>query len=227
MSLEKLKQEVAGEAERQAAAIIRNAEREAGAILDEAHAKAKATVAGREKLGESQAAEAALELRASALLQARRLESEAKEEVAENVLGEIGREFGEAAKKPSYEKVFDRLAREAVRALGSKEFVIKTNGRDRKLGAKHGPVSETIQTAGGLIVAKADGSVQINNTFEALLEENKERVKQKAFEGLFGKEKADYAMPKPGGIPDAGAEKGMKGANAEKKKKQGKKRKRK
>ncbi|MEM4255015.1 MAG: V-type ATP synthase subunit E family protein [Candidatus Norongarragalinales archaeon] len=185
MSLEKLKHEVLLQAERQAKAILDEAERERDKIIGEAKEKAKAIVAEKQKLGETQAKELAAELKASALLQAKRVESEAKEEVVESVLGEVKRELESFSKTKAYEKIFDSLAKQAIRALGEKEFVLKTNARDKKLGSKHGRVSETISTAGGLIAAKADGSIQINNTFEALLEEHQEKIKQKAFEGLF------------------------------------------
>lgn len=196
MSLEKVKHEVLSEADRQAKAIVDEAERERDRILEEARVKAKAIVAEKEKLGEARAKELGLELRASALLQAKRMESEAKEEVAESVFLEIRRELAEAAGKPAYEKVFDSLARKAIRALGDKQFVLKTNARDKKLGAKHGRVAEAISTAGGLVAAKEDGSVQINSTFEAVLEENEDQLKQKVFEELFPQEKRHAAVAK-------------------------------
>ncbi len=189
MSLEKLKHEVLSQAERQAQQIMDDAQREHDRIVDEAKAKAKSLIAEKEKLGQSQAKEVGLELRASALLQAKRLESEAKEEVARNVVGQVESDLAEAAHRSDYEKVFDGLAKQAIKALGEKEFVIRSNARDKKLASKHGKVAETIDTKGGLIVAKEDGSIQINNTFEALMEENEDKLKQEVFEELFPQEK--------------------------------------
>ncbi len=186
MTLEKLKQEVLSQAERQAKAVIAEAEREEEQILGEARAKAKAIVDEKQKLGEAQARETAVELKASALLQAKRMESEAKEEVVENVLNQVRRELQEISKsKRAYEKIFETLAKQAIRALGEKEFVLKVNAKDKKLASKYGRIAGSIDTIGGVIAAKADGTIQINNTFEALLEENEEKLKQKAFEELF------------------------------------------
>ena len=186
MTLEKLKQEVLDEAEKQARAITTETEREKEKILGEARTKAKAVVEENRRHGEARAKEMAVELKASALLQAKRIESEAKEEAVESVLHETKRELEEIAKSGHYEKIFDSLAAQAIRALGEKEFLLKANAKDKKLAAKHGRVGEAIDTIGGVIAAKADGSIQINNTFEALLEENEEKLKQKAFEHLFG-----------------------------------------
>ncbi len=188
MTLEKLKQEVLDEAEKQAQAIAAEAEREKEKILGESRAKAKARVEENRRHGEARAKEMSVELKASALLQAKRIESEAREEAVESVLQEAKRELAETAKGGRYEKIFDSLAAQAIRALGEKEFVLKASARDKKLAAKHGRVGEAIDTIGGVIAAKADGSIQINNTFEALLEENEEKLKQKAFEHLFGKQ---------------------------------------
>ncbi|MFH1056789.1 MAG: V-type ATP synthase subunit E [Candidatus Micrarchaeota archaeon] len=191
MSLERLKQEVLSQAERQARAVLEEARKEEEKAFAEAREKAKKIVSDEEALGTAQAKELSLELRASALLQAKRLESEAKEEAVQSVLREVKNELGEIAGQESrYEKIFDSLARQAIRALGDSDFVLKTNSRDRKLGAKYGRVAETIETIGGVIAAKADGSIQINNTFEALLEENEEKIKQRAFEQLFKESKA-------------------------------------
>ena len=188
MTLEKLKQEVLDEAEKQARAITAETEREKEKILGEARTKAKAVVEENRRHGEARAKEMAVELKASALLQAKRIESEAMEEAVESVLHEVRRGLEEIAKSGHYEKIFDSLAAQAIRALGEKEFVLKANAKDKKLAAKHGRVGEAIGTIGGVIAAKADGSIQINNTFEALLEENEEKLKQKAFEHLFGRQ---------------------------------------
>jgi len=188
MTLEKLKQEVLDEAEKQARAITTETEREKEKILGEARTKAKAVVEENRRHGEARAKEMAVELKASALLQAKRIESEAMEEAVESVLHEVRRGLEEIAKSGHYEKIFDSLAAQAIRALGEKEFLLKANAKDKKLAAKHGRVGEAIGTIGGVIAAKADGSIQINNTFEALLEENEEKLKQKAFEHLFGRQ---------------------------------------
>jgi V/A-type H+-transporting ATPase subunit E len=195
MSLDRLKQEVLSQAERQAKEMLDEAKREEQKILDEARAKAKAVVSGNEELGKTQAKELALELRASALLQAKRLESDAKEEVVQSVLAEVKEELKRITGSPKYEKIFDSLAREAIKALGEKDFLLKCSARDRKLASKYGRVGDAIATIGGVIAAKADGSIQINNTFEALLEENEEKLKQKAFEELFGRETRKTPSP--------------------------------
>lgn len=199
MSLEKLKQEVLAQAEKQAESITAEAEREQEKILQEAKEKAKSVVSEKQKLGEAQAKELGVELKASSLLQAKRIESEAKEEIVESVLGEVKRELERTAKTKQYEKIFETLAKQAIRALGEKEFVLKANARDKKLALKYGRFAGAIPTAGGVIAAKADGTIQINNTFEALLEEHEERLKRKAFEELFAggkREQATKAKPK-------------------------------
>jgi len=188
MSLEKLKEEVVSQAEKQAKTVMQEAEREQEKILDEAKARAKELIEQKKTLGRMQAKEVSVELRASAMLQAKRIESEAREEVVEKVFQEVKSELEEAAKGGSYEKIFDSLVKQAIKALGEKEFVLKCNARDKKLASKYGQVAAAIDAIGGVAVAKTDGSIQINNTFEALLEENEEKIKQKAFEELFGKE---------------------------------------
>ena len=202
MSLDRLKQEILSQVERQAKAIIENARSEEAKIMAEAKAKAGEIIAAQEELGRAQAGELELELRASALLQAKRTESDAKEELVQSVLAGVKEELQRISKNQSrYEKVFDSLAKEAIKALGEKDFVLKTNSRDKKLASKYGRVGETIDAIGGVIAAKADGTIQINNTFEALLEENEEKMKQKAFGELFGREDAARkTLSKPSGV---------------------------
>lgn len=187
MTLEKLKEEVLSQAEKQAKSVLSEAEREEEKILEEAKGKAKTLVSEKQKLGETQAKEMGVELRASALLQAKRMESEAKEEAVQNVVSEIKEELEKISKSSSYDKIFDSLVKQAIRELHDKDFVLKVNSRDKKLASKYGKVAETVDTIGGAIVAKADGTIQINATFEALLEEKEEELKQKAFEELFGR----------------------------------------
>ena len=202
MSLDRLKQEILSQGERQAKAIIENARSEEAKIMAEAKAKAGEIIAAQEELGRAQAGELELELRASALLQAKRTESDAKEELVQSVLAGVKEELQRISKNQSrYEKVFDSLAKEAIKALGEKDFVLKTNSRDKKLASKYGRVGETIDAIGGVIAAKADGTIQINNTFEALLEENEEKMKQKGFGELFGREDAARkTLSKPSGV---------------------------
>jgi len=197
VSLDKLKQEVMDQAERQAKTVLDGAHSEEQRILSEAKTEAKRIISeAAEKTG-AEASEMALELRAAAMLQAKRIESEAKERLVQGVLDEIKSELVQIAKAGRYPDIFDSLARQAIRGLGDKEFVLKTNSRDRKLGEKHGRVAGTIDAIGGVIVAKTDGTIQINNTFEALLEQHEEQLKQKAFEQLFvhGGRKAHASKP--------------------------------
>lgn len=192
MTLEKLKREVTSQAERQRQEILDKAHAEEENIISEAKAKAKDIAARGKSEGERQAKELALELKASALLQAKRIESDAREEAVQGVLDNARTELKQFASSGRYEKTFEGLVREAVKSLGEKEFVLKVNARDKKLASKHGRV-ETIDTIGGVTVSKPDGSIQVNNTFEALLEQKEDDLRQEAFEQLFPSRKSSSA----------------------------------
>jgi vacuolar-type H+-ATPase subunit E/Vma4 len=229
MSLEKLKSEIIAQAEAQERETVEQAKQEAERVIAEARAQAKEKTGKAEENARGEARELAAEMKASAALSARRMESEAREDAVQRVLQQVRSELKHAASsQKKYERVFEALARQAIKALGEKDFVLKTNARDRKLGEKFGRVAEAIETDGGVVVAKSDGSIQVNNTFEALIEGNEEMLKQAAFDELFGSAKPKPKTPKtptqakpakPAKLEKKAAAKATKAAKKAKKKK--------
>jgi vacuolar-type H+-ATPase subunit E/Vma4 len=199
MSLEKLKSEIISQAEARERETIEQAKQEAEKIVSEAREQAKTKIKQAEENARIEAKELAAELKASAALSAKRMESETKEDAVQHVLGGVRAELKRTAtaSPKKYEAVFGALARQAIKALGEKDFVLRMNARDKKLGEKFGRVAEVIETDGGCVVAKSDGSIQVNNTFEALVEGNEESLKQAAFDELFGSMKTKAPVKTP------------------------------
>ena len=164
------------EAEKEEIAKIREeAKGQIRKIMDEAREDAK-TISEKERMRIS-----------AANLTAKRIVQDAKYELVKKVLEELGKEIGKEAKGQEYEKLLEKLIKEAKKGIDG-ECVLHVREKDFATAKKFGEVAKKpIETSGGVKAVSADGRITIDNTFEALLDEKKEMLAQKAFEILFVK----------------------------------------
>ncbi len=181
MGLEAVKDEILANAKRQEETLLAEAKKEALSIMKEAESKVAAfrekTEAETKKLIEMINRQEA----ASAELENKKFVLEAKKEAVEKV-------FEEARK--SIERLSDRKREEHISKLLEKAkndievAKVYCNKKDAKL--VKGFKSEFTGIIGGIIAENRDGTVRVDYSFDALLQNIKESELQKINQILFG-----------------------------------------
>lgn len=191
MGLDELRQEINKQASKETRKIRHDAEKEAQKILSEAREQAKALLAKEAEKTKAEVAQKEVGVYA-ARLQAKKIVADARNAVLGEALNEVKRELAKIAESRDYHKIFDQLAEEGKHIIG-KECVLHVNKRDAPLAKKYGNVVPTLDSIGGVVVTSHDGRLRIDNSFEALLEEHANELKQMAFEQFFAR-KANHAV---------------------------------
>ncbi|MFH1779780.1 MAG: V-type ATP synthase subunit E family protein [Candidatus Micrarchaeota archaeon] len=185
MGLDELKKEIMDKAETQAAILLSEARQEAKKLFQDASDKAKQMSKDAEAKTDVEAKEIEAEYLAAARLEVKTIESEAKRQLVNSVFKALCTKLGVFASSKEYEKVFSSLVTEGKKELGG-ESVLIVSSKDQALAKKYGAVSkEKIDSLGGVIVATEDGRIRMNNSFEALIEEKKELLRQMIFDEVF------------------------------------------
>ena len=116
-----------------------------------------------------------------------------KETLFSKAFGDAEQRLTRIRNDPKYPAIFDKLAREAIGALGGDKFRIHIDKRDEQLIKKilsgmnlSGEVIPDLHCSGGLVVSSPDESVKISNTFESRLERAKERKKLEVYAVMYG-----------------------------------------
>ncbi|MFH1107185.1 MAG: V-type ATP synthase subunit E family protein [Candidatus Micrarchaeota archaeon] len=150
------------------------AEGEADAIVDSARHEAS-EYASKERMRVS-----------AANIKARRMVQDAQFGLVQDVIGELRALLAKsAADRKKYKPVFERLARDAAAKAG-KDCVLLANKEDLQLARQIARASaKPIECIGGAAALSEDGRVKIDNTFEAILEEHDEEIRQRAYDLLF------------------------------------------
>lgn len=195
MGIDELKQEISESTRKQADALLEQARAQAKAIVDEARKEAKRIEAEGRKKSLAEAEKKKIEVYA-AKLQARKITSEAEDAVVRKVFDEMRGQLESFADSKDYEKVLVKLAKQAVAELGG-DAVLLVRKKDAALVkgvAKLSP--KAIDCIGGVIAETQDARVRVDNTFEALLEEHADEIRQKVFEDFFPRGKSESKTKK-------------------------------
>jgi V/A-type H+-transporting ATPase subunit E len=193
--------------------IISNAKTEANKFIDDAKKQTKEVldkaevVAIKEKqdlleIQSKQINEWEKQQIASLNLQARRTVLQKKEEKIQEVYEQAKAELKKIPKKAAYDKVLEGLIIEAGSALGGGNLVIKARSEDKskikdltalakaitkacgnKCGLKLS--KDTISALGGVVLVTEDGSITIDNTFDARLEQKLREIRTSVANKLF------------------------------------------
>ncbi|AJF59874.1 MAG: V-type ATP synthase subunit E [Candidatus Diapherotrites archaeon] len=188
MSLEGLRKSLVQEAKAEARKMISQAEKEAAAITAAAGENAKKTLAQAKKRAEEMAVAERSEVIGAAQLRARRITSDARNELVEKALSEIFGEMVKATESEDYEKFMEKIITEAEKELGEKAVVF-VSSKDKKIAKKisKNVAPEDAEISGGAIIRTKDGSVSIDSSLEAIFENNRENSKKVIFNELFRK----------------------------------------
>ncbi len=192
MGLNELRQEISKQASSEAARIRREAQAEAEKILSEAREQAKALLAREAEKTKAEVAQKEVGVYA-ARLTAKKIVADARNAVLDEALKEVKRELEKLTRTSEYPKIFNQLAEEGKRVAGE-NCVFHVNKRDAALAKKFGNVVPTLDVIGGLVVTSRDGRLRVDNSFEALLEEHANELKQLAFEQFFARKTKPNAL---------------------------------
>ena len=185
MSLEKIIQRIKKDADSEAGAIIREAEQKVSDILAQGQREAKDSIKKMEREHEKDIEGLKKKMLSAARREVRHMMMRAKEEVilecfaqAEKYLGDLeGRE---------YAKVVEALMLKA-KPVVKKGVVIPSRDADKKIAQELGfrVESRTVSSRGGVLIQDADGSMEIDNTFEGLLTRKHNEIRIKIAKILF------------------------------------------
>ncbi|NIA10226.1 MAG: hypothetical protein GWP10_11010 [Nitrospiraceae bacterium] len=169
MTLEKLIQQIEKDAESETSRIIEDAEKRADEIIKEAKARAEKEAKEILAKGDKEAARLKEKTLSSARRAVREMEIRAKEEV----LQECFRKAEDMLKKlkgKEYETAVKKFIEEGKRSLGDC-VVVPSREQDKKIAKAMGLKTEgKVKSIGGVIVKSADGSREIDSTFESIME---------------------------------------------------------
>jgi V/A-type H+-transporting ATPase subunit E len=116
-----------------------------------------------------------------------------REKVFLAAFDEARQQLARLRQDPKYPVVFEKLAREAVSAMGETPFHIHVDKQDQDLCKKtlsamgvRCEILTDIQCTGGLVASSPDGLIRISNTLESRLERIREHRKLEIYAILSG-----------------------------------------
>lgn len=182
MSLDQLRKEIRQEGQSQRQSELNQAKSHAHTILQDAERQAKALVE-KAKADAQTEAEGKLTQVSAARLKAKKLVAEARDRLVQRQLERVREKLKKFADSPKYASVLKTLAEESAEKIG-KNAVLYARKKDIPKLKKLGFSVQDMPCWGGCVAATPDGRIRVNNTLEALYEENEEKLRQKIFEEL-------------------------------------------
>ena len=96
----------------------------------------------------------------------------------------IKKELTGYSKKPEYKKVLQKLVDYSKKVL-AKEIVVHCRDEDKSFFKSGVKVGSTIQTLGGFIAENTEGTKELDLTFEELLRNNEDEIKNSILEKIL------------------------------------------
>jgi len=196
-----LAEDILKEAEEKAAAIIKEAKEQANAIIDAARINAEEEE--KRKLAEATAKGQQIyrEILAQAKVEAKKEILKKKELLIKEAFKEAEERLRKHSLAAEYKEDLIRITVNACKKLDATDVVITANQRDLKTlkssketierelerGNRKIKISfgEPIQTAGGVRVKTADGRIEVDETFEGIIQKQFELLRVKVAKILF------------------------------------------
>ncbi|MEM2145402.1 MAG: V-type ATP synthase subunit E family protein [Candidatus Jordarchaeaceae archaeon] len=194
--LKKIVSKIEEEAEERAKAIIEEAKIKAKEIEEEAKSKAEKRAEEIIKRGKEEAERYTRRRLAEAKLKAKQRKIKAQEQLIEMAFQKANEKLTELTASKEYSKILERLVQIAAINIGGGELeVLLPEGHSKYLsnasaiaknveGETKNPTNisiskETLDATGGCLVRKKDGSISVDNTFQAILERKIKEIRVK------------------------------------------------
>jgi len=188
MGLEQLTATILDEARKESASAVSAADAERRKMLGEAKAAAeKARMDAEAKTAEFVESQRRERI-AWARIEAKRSINEARESVVNDAIDDVFAEMRAFPKGREYPKFLNSLVEKGLKELGNPKAVVHVRKEDRKHLNGKNSVKDDLDEWGGCIVESADGSVRVDLTFSALLEQKRELLRKMLYEALFRQE---------------------------------------
>ena len=195
-------QEINREAEQKIQYILSEAQKEAERIKEEARKRAEARTEWILRKAQTQAETEKQRIIANARLEVRKKRLEVQEELIQEVITALRERLAELSEEEYFPMLID-LTVKALEELGGEACLVRSNEKTLKLlesrleefrksvAARLGrdveiSLGEPISTIGGVIVEAPDGSVRVDNTFEARIERFESELRAEIAKALFG-----------------------------------------
>ena len=195
-------QEINREAEQKIQYILSEAQKEAERIKEEARKRAEARAEWILRKAQTQAETEKQRIIANARLEVRKKRLEVQEELIQEVITALRERLAELSEEEYFPMLID-LTVKALEELGGEACLVRSNEKTLKLlgskleefrksvAARLGrdveiSLGEPISTIGGVIVEAPDGSVRVDNTFEARIERFESELRAEIAKALFG-----------------------------------------
>jgi V/A-type H+-transporting ATPase subunit E len=195
-------QEINREAEQKIQYILSEAQKEAEKLKEEARKRAEAKAEWILRKAKTQAEIERQRIIANAKLEVRKKKLAVQEELIRQVIESLKERLANLP-EDEYFPMLVELTVKAVEELGTDKVVVRSNERTLKLIVERlsefreklkealgkdveVTVGEPIQTIGGILVESSDGSVRVDNTFEARIERFESDLRATIAKALFG-----------------------------------------
>jgi len=195
-------QEINREAEQKIQYILSEAQKEAEKLKEEAKKRAEAKAEWILRKAKTQAEIEKQRIIANAKLEVRKKKLAVQEELIRKVIESLKERLASLPDE-EYFPILVELTVKAVEELGVESVVIHSNERTLKLIAERlaefkekikealgreveVTLGEPFHTIGGVIVESSDGSVRVDNTFEARIERFESELRATVAKALFG-----------------------------------------
>lgn len=195
-------QEINREAEQKIQYILSEAREEAERLKEEARKRAESKAEWILRKAKTQAEIEKQRVIANAKLEVRKKKLAVQEELIKEVIESLKKRLADLP-EDEYFPMLVELTVKAVEELGVDKVLVRSNERTLKLIVERlsefreklkealrkdieVTIGEPIQTIGGVLVESSDGSVRVDNTFEARIERFESELRATIAKALFG-----------------------------------------
>jgi|Deesub1362B_J571_1020462.scaffolds.fasta_scaffold00003_458 V/A-type H+-transporting ATPase subunit E len=203
MSLDRLKEEILGDAELQVKEILSKAEEEANKILEEARNKAELEKARRKEAVKKRLLEKESAAVSLANIEGKKLLLDVKESIINDLYDKIKERLLNISRDDAYMNSLIKLAVEAIKAVGTSSINIQLNHKDKEFVEKNWNkfyksiakevgnveihvVNDPLNILGGVVVSSRDGTIIYNNSLDSRLERIFKDERNELINILFG-----------------------------------------
>ena len=195
-------QEINREAEQKIQYILSEAQKEAEKLKEEARKRAESRAEWILRKAKTQAEIEKQRIIANAKLEVRKKKLAVQEELIKQVIESLKERLATLPDEEYFPMIVELTAK-AVEELGIDKIVVRSNERTLKLVVERlsefreklkealgkdveVTIGEPIQTIGGVLVESPDGTVRVDNTFEARIERFESDLRATIAKALFG-----------------------------------------
>ncbi len=185
MSVEKIIEQIKKDSNNVVEQILKEADKQANKIVNNAISKAKKE--SREILtnGKKQSESIKKILVSKANQNSKRKIIKVRESIIEECFEKAQRKLIKLEDE-KYKKLITKLIKNGSKKLGGKCTVKTSRDIDKKIADELGiKVTEKIDATGGIILKSINGKITLDNTFEGILEREKDRIRIKVGKLLF------------------------------------------